>query len=111
MNYVILRDGVVVGRLACSPKQLKHNVPEGCEAREATKDDDAPSQPTPQDLQREVSRLAQEEIDRLERAKVRAITDHMLAPDTEIDVRGQKMLPRDRVAELEAAIAEQRKRL
>lgn len=110
MNYTILRDGVIVGRLSCSPKQLKHNVPAGCEAREASADEPQTA-PTQQDLKREVSKLAQEEIDRLERAKLRAITDHMLAPDTEIDVRGQKMLPRDRVRELETAIIEQRKRL
>jgi hypothetical protein len=51
---------------------------------------------------------AQQEIDVLERSKIRALTDHALAPDVEIEVGGRRMLPKDRVAELEAKISEKR---
>lgn len=109
MMYTIYRlsDGTIVGHVSCSPKHLAKNVPHGCEAREGRQDPPA----LPIDLSVHVRVLAQEEISRLETQKVRALTDHVLAPTVEIDVRGKKMLPKDRVAELEAAIVEQRKRL
>lgn len=125
MIYAIYRlaDGVVVSHFVGSPRQLEHNIPDGCAAREGEVDVrrfkvDTETQelvehglPQPDDLAAQVKALAQEEIDRLEKAKVRALTDHVLAPDVEIDVRGRRMLPLDRVSELEAAIVEQRKRL
>lgn len=106
MIYTLYRNGVAIGQIACPPGQLEQNVPEGCEAREGG----ASTEQTP-DLAAEIRALAREEIDRLERAKVRALTDHVLAPSAEIEIGGRRMLPKDRVSELEAAIVEQRKRL
>lgn len=106
MNYTLYRDGVIVGHLSCSPRNLEQNIPPGCEAREGR------FEPERQvDLAAQLRALALEEIARLEEQKVRALTDHVLAPSAEITVKGRRLLPRDRVAELEAAIGEQRKRL
>lgn len=54
---------------------------------------------------------ARERIAELEQSKLRALTDHVLSPDVEVEIGGRRMLPKDRVAELEAAIAELRKDL
>lgn len=123
MMYSIYRllDGVVVSHVACSPKQIARNIPDGCDAREGSVDslrfriDPATKEivaldvlPQQDDLGAQIRLLAQEEIDRLERAKVRALTDHVLAPDVEIVIGGRRMLPKDRVAELEVAIAGKR---
>ena len=106
MNYTIFRDGVIVGHLSCSPKQLANNLPIGCEVVEGRIEVEQSA-----NLDEQVRLLALEQIARLDQQKVRALTDHVLSPSVEIDVSGRKMLPKDRVAELEAAIAEQRKRL
>lgn len=107
MTYTLYRDGVIVGHVSCSPKHIALNTPAGCEAREGSQ----PILHASIDLDEQVRVLAHEEIARLEEQKVRALTDHVLAPSAEITVKGRRMLPRDRVQELEAAIAEQRKRL
>jgi hypothetical protein len=62
-------------------------------------------------LQREVANLVKEEIERLERSKIRALTDHALAPNTQIEIDGRQMLPRSRIEELEILIEAQRERL
>lgn len=73
MIYTIYRDGVAIGQVACSPKQLAKNVPDGCEAREG-----AVSSERPPDLDAEIRALAREKIAAIEAGQVRTLREALL---------------------------------